>query len=176
MQVAPLVLVFLVLLVPTGTHCTGTHWYPLLPSGTSGNSLVPVGTRWYLLVPVGTRWYSLVRTSTYWWLMRLIFLMTLMLLMTLKWKVNWFLISLFSRSESEIEKPRDRDREVKYEKNSPEFSRNETLAGCWSRVGKTTLFQSSSQNSYIISPKVFICHSGFGTCATGTSPSPYFVT
>ena len=81
-----------------------------------------------------------------------------------------------SRSESEIEKPRDRDREVKYEKNSPEFSRNETLAGCWSRVGKTTLFQSSSQNSYIISPKVFICHSGFGTCATGTSPSPYFVT
>ena len=28
----------------------------------------------------------------------------------------------------------------------------------------------------IISPKVFICHSGFGTCATGTSPSPYFVT
>ena len=25
-------------------------------------------------------------------------------------------------------------------------------------------------------PKVFICHSGFGTCATGTSPSPYFVT
>ena len=87
-----------------------------------------------------------------------------------------FLISLFSRSESEIEKPRDRDREVKYEKNSPEFSRNETLAGCWSSVGKTTLFQSSSQNSYIISPKVFICHSGFGTCATGTSPSPYFVT
>ena len=54
-----------------------------------------------------------------------------------KWKVNWFLISLFSRSESEIEKPRDRDREVKYEKNSREFSRNETLAGCWSRVGKT---------------------------------------
>ena len=46
-----------------------------------------------------------------------------------KWKVNWFLISLFSRSESEIEKPRDRDREVKYEKNSREFSRNETLAG-----------------------------------------------
>ena len=81
---ADLVLVFLVLLVPTGTHCTGTHWYPLLPSGTSGNSLVPVGTRWYLLVPVGTRWYSLVRTSTYWWLMRLMFLMTLMLLMTLK--------------------------------------------------------------------------------------------
>ena len=84
MQVALLVLVFLVLLVPTGTHFTGTHWYPLLPSDTSGNSLVPVGTRWYLLVPVGTRWYSLVRTSTYWWLMRLMFLMTLMLLMTLK--------------------------------------------------------------------------------------------
>ena len=39
------------------------------------------------------------------------------------------MISLFSRSESEIEKPRDRDREVKYEKNSREFSRNETLAG-----------------------------------------------
>ena len=47
-----------------------------------------------------------------------------------KWKVNWFLISLFSRSESEIEKPRDRG--VKYEKNSREFSRNETLAGYWS--------------------------------------------
>ena len=47
------------------------------------------------------------------------------------WKVKWFLISLFSRSESEIEKPRDRDRKVKYEKNSREFSRNETLAGYW---------------------------------------------
>jgi hypothetical protein len=41
-----------------------------------------------------------------------------------------FDFTLFLRSESEIEKPRDRDREVKYEKNSPEFSRNETLAGC----------------------------------------------
>ena len=51
-----------------------------------------------------------------------------------KWKVNWFLISLFSRSESEIEKPRDRDREVKYEKNSREFSRNETLAGYWPQL------------------------------------------
>ena len=39
------------------------------------------------------------------------------------------MISLFLRSESEIEKLRDRDREVKYEKNSREFSRNETLAG-----------------------------------------------
>ena len=26
-----------------------------------------------------------------------------------KWKVKWFLVSLFSRSESEIEMPRDRD-------------------------------------------------------------------
>ena len=32
-------------------------------------------------------------------------------------------------NESEIEMPQDRDREVKYEKKSREFSRNETLAG-----------------------------------------------
>ena len=46
-----------------------------------------------------------------------------------KWKVKWFFVSLFLRSESEIEIPRDRDREVKFQKNSREFSRNETLAG-----------------------------------------------
>ena len=46
-----------------------------------------------------------------------------------KWKVKWFFVSLFSRSESEIEIPRDRDREVKFQKKSREFSRNETLAG-----------------------------------------------
>ena len=46
-----------------------------------------------------------------------------------KWKVKWFLVSLFSRSESEIKMPRDRDREVKLQNNSREFSRNETLAG-----------------------------------------------
>ena len=46
-----------------------------------------------------------------------------------KWKVKWFFLSLFSRSESEIEIPRDRDREVKFPNNSREFSRNETLAG-----------------------------------------------
>ena len=46
-----------------------------------------------------------------------------------KWKVKWFFLSLFSRSESEIEIPRDRDREVKFQNNSREFSRNETLAG-----------------------------------------------
>ena len=48
-----------------------------------------------------------------------------------KWKVKWFFVSLFSRSESEIEIPRDRDREVKFQKKSREFSRNETLAGYW---------------------------------------------
>ena len=37
---ADLVLVLLVLLVPTGAHCTGTNWYPL----------VPTGTHWYPLV------------------------------------------------------------------------------------------------------------------------------
>ena len=37
-----------------------------------------------------------------------------------KWKVNWFLISLFSRSESEIKMPRDQDREVKLQNNSRE--------------------------------------------------------
>ena len=46
-----------------------------------------------------------------------------------KWKVKWFFLSLFSRSESEIEIPRDRDREVKFQNISREFSRNETLAG-----------------------------------------------
>ena len=51
-----------------------------------------------------------------------------------KWKVKWFFVSLFSRSESEIEIPRDRDREVKFQKKSREFSRNETLAGyCYKR-------------------------------------------
>ena len=34
-----------------------------------------------------------------------------------------------SRVKSEMKMPRDRDREVKLEKNSREFSRNETLAG-----------------------------------------------
>ena len=48
-----------------------------------------------------------------------------------KWKVKWFFVSLFSRSESEIRIPRDRDREVKFQKKSREFSRNETLAGYW---------------------------------------------
>ena len=52
---ADLVLVFLVLLVPTGTHCTGTHWYPL----------VPTVTHWYPLVPTGTRWYPMVPSSTH---------------------------------------------------------------------------------------------------------------
>ena len=35
----------------------------------------------------------------------------------------------FSRSESEIETARDREREVKRKNNSREFSRNENLAG-----------------------------------------------
>ena len=51
-----------------------------------------------------------------------------------KWKVKWFFVSLFSRSESEIEIPRDRDREVKFQKKSREFSRNETLAGYWTMI------------------------------------------
>ena len=62
---ADLVLVYLVLLVPTGTHCTGnhcigTHWYPMVP-------VVPVGTRWYPLVPTGTNWFPLVPTGTHWY-------------------------------------------------------------------------------------------------------------
>ena len=48
-----------------------------------------------------------------------------------KWKVKWFFVSLFSRSKSEIKIPRDRDWEVKFEKKSREFSRNDTLAGYW---------------------------------------------
>ena len=60
-----------------------------------------------------------------------------------KWKVNWFFISLFSRSESEIEKPRDRDREVKSEKNSRELSRNENIAGlCIEYLGSSSFFGS----------------------------------
>ena len=34
--------------------------------------------------------------------------------------------------KSEMKMPRDRDREVKCQQNSQEFSRNETLAGYWS--------------------------------------------
>ena len=57
-----------------------------------------------------------------------------------KWKVKWFFVSLFSRSESEIEIPRDRDREVKFQKKSREFSRNENLAGlCYAGVDKILL-------------------------------------
>ena len=63
-----------------------------------------------------------------------------------KWKVKWFFLSLFSRSESEIEIPRDRDREVKFQNNSREFSRNETLAGycntwfeCLSNLAKSCI-------------------------------------
>ena len=33
--------------------------------------------------------------------------------------------------KSEMKMPRDRDREVKFQNNSREFSRNETLAGYW---------------------------------------------
>ena len=59
-----------------------------------------------------------------------------------KWKVIFFPFTHFesekwnenalksrSRMKSEMKMPRDRDREVKLEKNSREFSRNETLAG-----------------------------------------------
>ena len=36
--------------------------------------------------------------------------------------------------KSEMKMPRDRDREVKFQNNSREFSRNETLAGYWKQV------------------------------------------
>ena len=45
------------------------------------------------------------------------------------WKVKWFFVLLFSRSESEIPILRDQDREMKFQNNSCEFSRNKTLAG-----------------------------------------------
>ena len=59
-----------------------------------------------------------------------------------KWKVKWFFVSLFSRSESEIEIPRDRDREVKFQKKSREFSRNETLAGYWDKTRPVWAYRS----------------------------------
>ena len=46
-----------------------------------------------------------------------------------KWKWNENDWKSRSRSESEIKMTRDRDREVKFQKNSQEFSRIETLAG-----------------------------------------------
>ena len=46
-----------------------------------------------------------------------------------KWKWNENDWKSRSRSESEIKMTRDRDREVKFQKNSREFSRIETLAG-----------------------------------------------
>ena len=49
-----------------------------------------------------------------------------------KWKIKS--LHFFSRSESEIETARDREREVKEKKNSREFSRNENLAGLWQAV------------------------------------------
>ena len=66
---ADLVLVYLVLLVPTGTSGnplvpTGTHWYLLVPPGTRWYPLVPVGTPWNPLVPPGTRLYLLVCVCT----------------------------------------------------------------------------------------------------------------
>ena len=64
-----------------------------------------------------------------------------------KWKVNWFLISLFSRSESEIEKPRDRDREVKYEKNSRETRLSQVTATKYDHLAptKTSTYQNQDQ-------------------------------
>ena len=60
-----------------------------------------------------------------------------------EWKVKWECLEIEienekwnekalksrSRVKSEMKMPRDRDREVKFQNNSREFSRNETLAG-----------------------------------------------
>ena len=60
-----------------------------------------------------------------------------------EWKVKWKCLEIEienekwnekalksrSRMKSEMKMPRDRDREVKFQNNSREFSRNETLAG-----------------------------------------------
>ena len=51
-----------------------------------------------------------------------------------KWKWNENDWKSRSRSESEIKMTRDRDWEVKFQKNSREFSRIETLAGHWSDI------------------------------------------
>ena len=62
-----------------------------------------------------------------------------------EWKVKWKCLEIEienekwnekalksrSRVKSEMKMPRDRDREVKFQNNSREFSRNETLAGYW---------------------------------------------
>ena len=67
-----------------------------------------------------------------------------------KWKVKWFFVSLFSRSESEIEIPRDRDREVKFQNNSREFSRNETLAGYWRTPQKKAILLKKANRKWSI--------------------------
>ena len=51
-----------------------------------------------------------------------------------KWNEN--ALRSRSRMKSEMKMPRDRDWEVKYQKNSREFSRNETLAGYWSGIAQ----------------------------------------
>ena len=62
-----------------------------------------------------------------------------------------FFVSLFSRSESEIEIPRDRDREVKFQKKSREFSRNETLAGyCFKQTNKVLEMKQSLVGAVVL--------------------------
>ena len=84
-----------------------------------------------------------------------------------EWKVKWKCLEIEienekwnekalksrSRVKSEMKMPRDRDREVKFQNNSREFSRNETLAG------------------YCTEPTLCKILSKFALCATDSSGS-----
>ena len=66
------------------------------------------------------------------------------------WKVSFVFLSLISRIKSEMKMPRARDQEVKYHKQSWEFSRNETRAGLilWSTRRATFWDFHSAQYHY----------------------------
>ena len=82
-----------------------------------------------------------------------------------EWKVKWKCLEIEienekwnekalksrSRMKSEMKMPRDRDREVKFQNNSREFSRNETLAGyCLSLKMLQSLWNSSQCNGQAV--------------------------
>ena len=68
-----------------------------------------------------------------------------------KWNQN--ALKSRSRVKSEMKMPRDRDREVKLEKNSREFSRNETLAGYWGGGGAKAVWNFWSQRCIKVSKR-----------------------
>ena len=55
--------------------------------------------------------------------------------------------------KSEMKMPRDRDREVKFQKKSREFSRNETLAGYWVVVMLMVVVEVESDDNMVVLEK-----------------------